>query len=293
MCYFLYLYRKHIIYQGITAAKGECTMSSQNSMYGEIKEQHQKTKDMSAKGKLSYFWYYYKIHTLVVIAITIFVISLIHQVVTSKDYAFYAALINSDFSYSTDDPWGAEFAEYAGIDTDKYLSCVDTSFMLSSGDMSQYSISSTEKLMAMVQTGGIDVIVADTAVFEGYARNEMFTDLRTILPEEMLKKYENYFYYTDAASFEAADAGNYQSMDDMPDYDAFVINHRDPSSMKKPIPVGICLPEGNKIMASGCYDYLSAGNVTYQGYPSEAVLGIPLSTTKLDTIILFLEFIEQ
>lgn len=293
-CVIFYIYIENILStQGLAAAKGECTMSSQNSMYGEIKEQHQKTKDMSAKGKLSYFWYYYKIHTIALIAIIIFVISLIRQVVTSKDYAFYAALINSDFSYTTDDPWGAEFAEYAGIDTDKYLSSVDTSFMLSNGDMSQYSISSTEKLMAMVQTGGIDVIVADTAIFEGYARNEMFTDLRTVLPEEMLKKYENNLYYTDAASFDEADAGNYQSIEDMPDYDALVINHRDPSSMKQPIPVGICLPEENKIMASGCYDYLSAGNVTYQGYPSEAVLGIPLSATRLDTIILFLEFLEE
>lgn len=268
-------------------------MSSQNSMYREIREQHQKTQNMSRKEKLSYFWYYYKIHTIAVIVIAIFIISLIRQIVTNKDYAFYAALINSDFAYTADDPWGEEFAEYAGIDTDKYLSCVDTSFTLSSGDMSQYSIANTEKLLALIQAGTIDVIIADTEIFEGYARNEMFMDLRTILTEELMEKYENDFYYTDGAVFDADDDNASGAAGEQPDYDALVINHRDPSSMEQPVPVGICLTKETKIMASGCYDYLSEGNVTYQGYPSEAVLGIPLSTANFDTILRFLTYLTE
>ena len=46
-------------------------MSSHNSLYGEIKEQRQKTKDMSLKGKLGYFWDYYKIHTAVVLVVLV------------------------------------------------------------------------------------------------------------------------------------------------------------------------------------------------------------------------------
>ena len=282
-----------LFYQSITVTKGACIMSSQNSMYGEIKEQHQKTKDMTKKEKLSYFWYYYKIHTIVVIAIVIFIASLIRQIVTYKDYAFYAVLINSDFSYTGDEPWSEEFAEYAGIDTKKYLSCFDTSFTLSSDDMSQYTIAATEKLLALVHAGTIDIIVADTEIFEGYVRNEMFMDLRTVLPEELMEKYKNDFYYADAAAFDTDEDDTSPATGELPDYDTFVINHRDPSSMEQPIPVGICLSKETKIMASGCYDYLSSGNVTYQGYPSEAVLGIPLSTANLDTIIQFLTYLTE
>ena len=31
-------------------------------VHDEIKQQHMKTKDMSAKGRFEYFWYYYKVH---------------------------------------------------------------------------------------------------------------------------------------------------------------------------------------------------------------------------------------
>ena len=268
-------------------------MSSQNSMSGEIREQHQKTKEMSLKGKLSYFWYYYKIHTFVVIAVVSFLVMFVHQYVTNKEYAFYAAFVNADMAYSENNGWGDEFAAYAGIDTDEYLSSVDTSFMLSQNDTSQYSISSTEKLLVMVQSGIVDVIVADTAVFEGYARNEMLTDLRTLLPEELLNKYQDHLYYTDAAAFDAGDDDTFQTMDELPNPDTFVINHRDPSSMEQPVPVGICLPPENRFMKSGCYDYLTAANVMYQGYPSEAVLGVPLSASRIDTIIQFLYFMEE
>lgn len=268
-------------------------MSSQNSISGEIREQHQKTKDMSLKGKLSYFWYYYKIHTLVVIAVAAFVIMFIHQYVTNKDYAFYAALINADIAYSEDNKWGDDFAQYAGIDTQEYECYIDTSFMLAQNDTSQYSVSSTEKLLVMVQSGIIDVIVADTATFEGYAGNELFADLSTILPDNLLEKYKDCLYYTDAAAFDNGDDDTFYSLDELPDPDTFVINHRDPSSMEQPVPVGICLPQESKIMASGCYDYLSEGNVTYQGYPSEAVLGIPLSSTRIDTILQFLAFLDE
>ncbi|MCM1156150.1 MAG: hypothetical protein NC314_11955 [Roseburia sp.] len=268
-------------------------MSSQNSMYGEIREQHQKTKDMSLKGKLSYFWYYYKIHTLVVITITAFIIMFVYQYVTNKDYAFYAAIVNADVSYAEGDRWDDEFAQYAGIDLDEYECYIDTSFMLAKNDTSQYSVSSTEKLLVMIQSGVIDVIVADTAVFEGYARNEMFADLSTLLPADLLEKYKDCLYYTDAAAFDSSDDDTFYSMDELPDPDTFIIDHHDPASMEQPVVVGICLPQDSKIMNSGCYDYLSASDTTYQGYPSEAVLGIPLSATRFETIFQFLTFLSE
>lgn len=48
----------------------------------EIRQQHMKAKDMTLKERLAYFWYYYKVHTLVficaVFALVAFVLSLIH-----------------------------------------------------------------------------------------------------------------------------------------------------------------------------------------------------------------------
>lgn len=266
-------------------------MSSQNSLYGEIKEQRQKTKGMSLKGKLRYFWDYYKIHTAVVLAVLALTVLFIHQYRANKDYAFYAVLLNVDTSRIQNNQWSDEFSEYAGIDTEEYAAAIDTSFVISRDNYSEYSITSMEKLVVMISSGIIDIVVADTGTFESQAQNEYYVNLEAVLPKEILAQYSEYLYYTDAASFEATENALYSDAE-QPSADTFIINHHDPSSMEQPVPVGICLPEGSKLMETGCYDYLKESGAMYQGYPSEAVLGITANSTHIDTIIKFLEFLD-
>lgn len=265
-------------------------MSSQNSMYGEIREQQKKTKDMSLKGKLSYFWDYYKIHTFVVLALIAMTALFIQQYRANKDYAFYAVLLNANSALIDSETMSNEFTEYAGIDTEEYRTYIDSSFTYSTTDFSQYSMASMEKLVVMIQAGEIDVIVADTAAFEPQAQNEHFLNLETVLPKEVLDKYKDCLYYTDAGTFGSMDDSYYE--DEQINPDTFTIDHHEPSSMQQPIPVGIFLPEGNKLMETGCYDYLAQNETTYQGYPSEAVLGIPATAKHIDNIVKFLEFTE-
>jgi hypothetical protein len=61
--------------------------------------------------------------------------------------------------------------------------------------------------------------------------------------------------------------------------------------MEEPVAVGISLPTDSRLLETGCYDYLTDTSVTYQGYPSEAVFGIPITSTKQDTALKFLEYI--
>ena len=84
----------------------------------EIREQHQKTKNMTFKERLAYFWYYYKIHTIAVIAILIFGGMLIHDITSSKDYCFYGVMLNSILL--SEDKLETTFAEYADLDTQTY-----------------------------------------------------------------------------------------------------------------------------------------------------------------------------
>ncbi len=265
------------------------------SVVEEIREEQKKVlKEMNAKEKLSYFWDYYKIHALVAVVAVSLISLFIYQYATNKDYGFYAAVINADTSSAAEmEAWGSEFETYAEIDTQEYQAYIDTSILLSDNDSTQYSLSSSEKLVAMLMAGMIDVIVADTATFEEYAQNECFLNLEEALPADVYAKYEDCLYYTDMATIDMGDDDTFYTQDELTDPDTYVINHRDPSAMEQPVAVGICLPEDNKLMETGCYDYLSESEVTYQGYPSEAVLGIPATSTKLDTVLLFLEFLEE
>lgn len=273
-------------------------MSSQSSVVEEIREQQKKAfATMNFRQKLAYFWDYYKIHTIVTVCVIVFLISFIHSYRSNKPYAFYAVLLNAaDTEENRDTPalWADEFLAYAGIDPESYQVNIDTTTDISADGGDQYEIANRQKMAAMMQIGDIHAIVADTETFESYARLENFYVLTDTFSEAELAPYADYLYYTDAADFdketgdtleelEAAQAEIYQR----------TIDHRDPSTMEKPIAVGICIPKtGNKIAEAGYYTYLDERNYTFQGYPSEVVIGIPLSVENPKLTLQFLEYLD-
>ena len=250
---------------------------------------------MSFKEKLAYFWDYYKIHTLVTVVVLTLAATFIYQYVTNKDYGFYAALVNASLNLSNSElaaAWAEEFQEYAPIDPDEYLVDIDTSITLSEGFDPQYALTNEEKMLVMMQTGTVSSIVADTETFEKYARNEYFYDLKTLLSAEELEKYTPYLYYTDAASFVDASDDTFYTEDEIENPADLIIDHRDPSIMEQPVAVGIILTEDNLIADAGYYDYLSNPEYNYQGYPSDVVLGIPVTNQEPELVIRFLEYIQ-
>ena len=270
-------------------------MSSQISVNYEIMEQHKKTKDMTLQGKLSYFWYYYKIHAIVAILVIIFIISFVRQLMTHKEYGFYAAFINA-VSYEPNDEtpaaWAEEFLEYSGLDPDAYQVYIDTSVTISEDMGSPYAASNREKLVVMMQVGEIDTLISDTETFEGYAQVEYFYDLETIFSPEELAPYQAYLYYTDAATFNREEDDILNKEEAQQAVYAQDIDHTDPSAMTDPVAVGICIPAaGNKLADAGYYDYLTDNNTTFQGHPSQAVLGIPVSNQEPQLVLKFLEYL--
>lgn len=258
-------------------------------------EQKQALSTMNTKQKLAYFWDYYKIHTLVAIVIIAMAASLIKQYVTSKDYGFYAALINAvstDSNYGLAEIWNEEFLEYAQIDPNEYDVYIDTSISMRESIDAQYMIANQQRLLAMLHTGSVSAIVADTETFETYSQFEYFYDLESIFPKETLEKYGLYLYYTDAATFDQAN--DIPNDDENPQNDRanLIIDHRDPSAMEQPVAVGIILTEDNMIADAGYYAYLEATETEYQGYPSDVVLGIPLSNKEPELVIRFLEYLK-
>ena len=54
-------------------SKKEKSPKEYRGVIDEIRQQQMKTKEMSTKGKLEYFWDYYKVHTIVAILVIFFV----------------------------------------------------------------------------------------------------------------------------------------------------------------------------------------------------------------------------
>lgn len=273
-------------------------MAAGNSVHDEIKEQQKKAfATMSTKEKCAYFWDYYKIHTIVVICVIAFVISFVRQIQENKPYAFYAVLMNAFSGLDSNDTnvmWENEFLEYAGIDPETYRVCIDTSLTQSADGGSQYEMANRQKMAAMMHTGDIHAIIADTETFESYAHMETFYDLSEVLTEDEFALYQDLFYYTDASAFDEEDGDTLTEMEAIQKaYYAKVIDHSDPSTMEKPIPVGIRIPtSGNKLADAGYYRYLQEGDYSFQGYPMETVAGIPLSAEDPSLALQFLSFLN-
>lgn len=274
-------------------------MSSQNSVIEEIREQQKKAfATMTPKEKLAYFWDYYKVHTIVVIIVIVFVVSLVNSYRSSKPTAFYAVLLNANTigdNAASAATWNEEFMEYAAIDPESHQVNIDTTVTISADGGDQYEMASRQKMAAMMHAGDIHAIVADTETFEGYARLEYFYDLSSTFTEEELAPYADLLYYTDGTAFEEETGDTLEELEAAQEalYNA-VIDHSDPTYMEKPVAVGIRIPQtGNKLGDSGYYDYLSERDYTFQGYPSEVVIGIPLSVENPEITLQFLNYLFE
>ena len=273
-------------------------MSSQESVVEEIREVQKKAfAAMSFKEKLAYFWDYYKIHTLVAVFIIVLLISLISSFLSNKPNAFYAVLFNAattDENHDTSVIWADEFQAYAEIDPDAYQVYIDTTVSMSAEGGSQYDVANRQKMAAMMQIGDIHAIVADTETFESYASLETFYVLTDIFSEAELAPYADLLYYTDAAFFDADTGDTLEEMEAaQAEIYAKVIDHSDPAAMEKPVAVGIRIPKtGNKLADAGYYSYLDERNYTFQGYPSETVIGIPLSVEDPKLALQFVNYLE-
>ncbi|MBR1930112.1 MAG: hypothetical protein IJ833_01365 [Lachnospiraceae bacterium] len=243
----------------------------------EFQEEREALKQASIWEKIKYFVYYYKWHTVAAIAVLIIGFTWIRDVVTSKDAAFYAAIVNGA-ALNNAEEFNLAFTAYSGIDNQKYDVIFDTSMQLVSGSGDQMSVASSQKLVAYSSIGELDILCANQSLFTDYANSTFFYDLREILTPEQMEQCKPYLYYVDRPVVEAMEEAE-------PTFDnPTPIEVPDPSKpelMEDPIPVGLF---ANDLKTLTDYYYLG---------PEDAALGIPINTKNLDNAIKFLTFITR
>ncbi|MCR4901567.1 MAG: hypothetical protein K6A23_01795 [Butyrivibrio sp.] len=273
----------------------------------EIKKQRLAMKDAGFKGKVAYFWEYYKVHTLVIAFCIIFFGALIHDIVTSKDYGFYAIMVNC-YQTVEQEQIESEFASLASINEEKYDVLIDLTTAVNMDSLDQYTIANSEKIMAVTASGDLDIITSDADTFNYYARSSMFYDLRDIMTKEQLQKYADYIYYIDQAVIDAVNDGTYEleeasdvsasaSTDDM---DAIMENGNemslstftaseyvtpedftapDPTKMESPIPVGIICTDAPYLAELGIYT------------DRVPVIGVIASSERIDLALQYIDYL--
>lgn len=243
----------------------------------EFKESREALKNASLKEKISYFVYYYKWHVIISILVIVSAISFIHGQLTKKDMVFHAVLLSSWENPANAPTFIYDFYDFAGIDSSEEEIFLDSSILVDRENPSlvEASNTSSQKLMVLTAAQELDMMIAVENAFSSYAYGDVFYDLRALLNEEQLAKYEPYFYYADGKVIaEITEAREEMDTSFEPEF----TSPFEPENMTDPIPVGICLD-------------VSALKGAYEFKDDNLVMGFYVNSKRLDTALQFADYI--
>lgn len=239
----------------------------------EFKEERAAVKNGTPRQKIAYFFDYYKWYVVFGVVAVIFAGTLIYQIATGKDTAFYAMLINaSPFSFPEEGESVDAFAAYTDTDTGKYDIIYDTSVQLGTGT----DYYAAQQILVHVSAADVDVMVSDYASLLQYAYMGDFYDLRDFLSAEQLEKYRDFFYYIDGAVMEELEAAR---KDYDHEYEPVYGDPMHPENMQDPIPAGIFLQAECPLLQ----DYVFPGD--------DPAVSVLINTTHPEMASQFLDFL--
>ena len=190
-----------------------------------------KMKDKPLKERLAFFWDYYKIPTIIVVAALLALIYTATIWITAKDEALNGMLVNSTTAME-DAAILQDFCQEAGINTKKEEIVLNTGLSMDSG-VPTMDYATYQRIHAGLAAKQTDFFIADEGVmFQfGYDPSHMLMDLREFLSPEQLAAFDGRIYYIDGSMC----GGEFVPEGDTVTYPS----PAEPETMKDPIPVGI------------------------------------------------------
>ena len=221
----------------------------------EFRKEREAIRKESFRKKAEYFWQYYKWNTILILGIIICVGSIIYTRMTEPKIELNGIILNatsSGIEERTNNLLDNFFKEKKlNLSKDNFR--FDTSLVFLSTGKTE-AITSNYSTFQVLQTqsasGKLDFIIGDAIGMTTLSYRNYFVDLRTVLTEGQLKKYEPYLCYMDLDFMEKME-------NSMAYYDESVVleypDCKNPEKMGNPIPVLIDLSSSNQI--TEMYDF--------------------------------------
>lgn len=237
-----------------------------------IREQLKAIKNRSPRERLAYYWEYYGLKTIAILVAITLAVTFIINMATQKEYAFTGVFFGS----VSGQEYLADFAQAAGIDTEKYALTVQSYPDIPMDQQITNEIyQSMQAFTAMVAANTVDCFAGNRELFLYYSYLGYSTDLRTVLTPQELSALEPYLHYVDGKLIqlqEENDEGLAFAYEQSPD-------STQPLLMEDPIPIGISLSAASQAF-SECYSFAT----------QDAVIGICASTEHLENALAFLRY---
>lgn len=238
------------------------------------KEQRKSIKNRSAKEQFSFFWEYYGIKTICLLAAIATLLAFVIGMITKKDYAFTGVFFGALPQPSAEN-YLAEYGQYAGLDPSDCEISVQCHLDIQMDQQITPEIyQSMETFTAMVAAKSVDCFAGNRDIFLYYAYMEYAVDLRTVLTPQELDALAPYLHYIDGSLIlqqENANEGYTDAYMQRPD-------STKPEIMEDPIPVGISLDAA-----------ADAFRASYQ-MKDNAVIGICVNSEQSENALAFLRY---
>ena len=154
---------------------------------------------------------------------------------------------------------------------------LDTGIYFQLDSIDEDSYITTQKLETYAGAGQLDVMLGAGDEFAYYANSILFRDLREVLSPEQIQKYEPYFYYVDAALWDAPDSIQNDSGLDF----SKIPNPENPQEMERPIPVAIYV-ESSEALNRAYY---------FKNAEDGIAIGIYANAPHLDNTLNFIDYL--
>ena len=172
-------------------------MAIGNSVQDEIREQQMKVlESQGLKGRLEYFFHYYKWYTLVAVLVLVIGGTMIYDIATKKDMIMQAVYVNA-FPNVESTEFMAGFEKTIEINHKKEETSLIDDFYIDMDAYTYFDAQNIEKLLVLCAAGTVDVCVVDEGYLMNMAEGGYFMDLSTVFTEEEMAEYADKLVWYD------------------------------------------------------------------------------------------------
>ena len=177
-------------------------MTPKDAMIYQIKQLNGKP----LKYKIDYVLTYFHRAIIGFIIVVICLTSLIFHMIVKKESALDVVCINSLYADTEQiSNYSSLLTSRLDIDTDNYEVRFFSDFYISDNN-SLDSYETTTRLFTMIAGEEVDIMAGDSNAILRFAYSDCCKDLSSLLTQEELKEYEDYFLYIDMSLIENRDA---------------------------------------------------------------------------------------
>ena len=228
-------------------------------------------KGKPLKEKLEHIITYFWGPILGILAVILLGIFLIFHFSSRKEDALNIVCLNSFIKTEEANKITEEFADFAGIDTEKYTVWLNTGMVVSDLTPTE-TFEAIQTLSAQVAAGAVDIMVANMEAFGIFLYQDYFCDLSQILTPEQQARLKDHILYIDRTYMEAKLNGE-EVAEPFPD-------PTKPEEMDHPIPVALLLPADNAFVQKN-----------YSSIKAQIAFGIVVNGQNQENALAFLDYI--